>query len=244
MMGRVTRASELVLLAGLGLLFPTLALATDPASLRALISLRFPGLVWVTTEQLAGWLGSADEPAPILIDTRTPEEFAVSRIDGAARVSPDSERPAPEGALPERRIVVYCSVGYRSGAIARRLRKQGFEHVYNLEGGLFKWANEGRPIVDAGGEPARFVAEVSFATGKPKTRVLPARFGDGVAPAATTHHFLVPTGDAVEAFARGDLSPTGRISTGAWTTSRALPGALVGIDGTSPKVWVVRERAR
>ena len=32
----------------------------------------------------------------------------------------------------------------------------GFEHVYNLEGGIFQWANEGRALYRAG-EPAEKV---------------------------------------------------------------------------------------
>ena len=43
-------------------------------------------------------------------------------------------------------IVTYCSVGYRSAGVAQRLRAAGFTQVYNLEGSLFRWANEGRPL--------------------------------------------------------------------------------------------------
>ena len=47
---------------------------------------------------------------------------------------------------PERTVVVYCSVGYRSSRLAEELRARGFENVFNLEGSLFQWANEGRPL--------------------------------------------------------------------------------------------------
>ena len=43
-------------------------------------------------------------------------------------------------------VVVYCSVGYRSAAIVQRIERAGVGRVYNLEGGIFAWANEGRPI--------------------------------------------------------------------------------------------------
>ena len=46
----------------------------------------------------------------------------------------------------EHTVVVYCSVGYRSSQLAQELRRQGFENVFNLEGSLFQWANEGRPL--------------------------------------------------------------------------------------------------
>lgn len=43
---------------------------------------------------------------------------------------------------PDSHIVVYCSVSYRSSILARRLQDMGFTNVYNLEGSIFKWANE------------------------------------------------------------------------------------------------------
>lgn len=43
-------------------------------------------------------------------------------------------------------IVVYCSVGYRSAAVVDALRKAGRNEVFNLDGGIFRWANESRPL--------------------------------------------------------------------------------------------------
>jgi rhodanese-related sulfurtransferase len=144
-------------------LFVKPASAGDPTSLRWLISLRFPGVDWVSTDELAQWLevaaageegaegeggsgAAADEASVVLLDVRTQDEFETSQIAGATRVDPDAEASPLDGTAPDRRIVVYCSVGYRSGAMARRLSKAGFTRVYNLEGGIFQWANEGRAI--------------------------------------------------------------------------------------------------
>jgi 3-mercaptopyruvate sulfurtransferase SseA len=43
-------------------------------------------------------------------------------------------------------IVAYSSVGYRSARLAYWLGRQGYTRVANLEGSLFRWANEGRPM--------------------------------------------------------------------------------------------------
>jgi len=43
-------------------------------------------------------------------------------------------------------VVVYCSVGYRSSALAEKLQRAGFTNVVNLEGSIFQWANEGRTL--------------------------------------------------------------------------------------------------
>lgn len=44
------------------------------------------------------------------------------------------------------RSSIYCSVGYRSAGVTQRLREAGFTNVSNLQGSIFRWANEGRPV--------------------------------------------------------------------------------------------------
>jgi len=48
----------------------------------------------------------------------------------------------------ETRIVCYCSLGYRSSILAEKISKSGLENVkaYNLEGSIFKWANENKSL--------------------------------------------------------------------------------------------------
>lgn len=36
-------------------------------------------------------------------------------------------------------FLVYCRSGARSASACRRLKKEGFEHVYNLRGGITAW---------------------------------------------------------------------------------------------------------
>ncbi|HEY2801108.1 MAG TPA: rhodanese-like domain-containing protein [Chthoniobacterales bacterium] len=109
---------------------------------------------WITTEQLADWLADKDHPAPMLLDVRTPAEWKVSHLPGARQVDPAASAEAVAGATAKSApIVTYCSVGYRSGEMARRLRAAGFTRVRNLEGSIFEWGNEHRPLVH-GGKPA------------------------------------------------------------------------------------------
>lgn len=130
--------------------------------LKSLISLRFPGVRWIDRDRLAAWLGEEGGIDVVLLDVRTEEEFAVSHLPGAMRLDPDLEeddlrRLAPVASLArDATIVTYCSVGYRSAAAARQLARAGFGNVFNLEGGIFGWANSGR-AVHRDGKP---VAEV------------------------------------------------------------------------------------
>ncbi len=120
------------------------ASAQDPAALRTLIDARYDDVQWITTAALAAQLRS-DEP-PLLLDVRTAEEFAVSHIRGARRLDPDTPNFDVLPLQPNTRVVVYCSVGYRSAAVIEGLRARGVTDIKNLVGGLFEWANEGRAL--------------------------------------------------------------------------------------------------
>lgn len=109
---------------------------------------RFPKVQWITTRQLADWLADKNHQPPVLLDVRTEDEWNVSHLAGARRVNPNaSAETAAAGLSKETPIVTYCAVGYRSGELAVRLRGAGFTHVQNLEGSIFQWANEHRPLV-------------------------------------------------------------------------------------------------
>jgi rhodanese-related sulfurtransferase len=124
-----------------------------------MVQARFPGTQAITTAELAARLADQTRDPPLLIDVRERDEFAVSHLPGAVRLQPGSD-PAPWLAdiRPDqnRTIVLYCSVGYRSADMARRIAPRHRGEVLNLEGSIFAWANEGRPLV-RDGEPAREV---------------------------------------------------------------------------------------
>lgn len=108
----------------------------------------------ITTDSLASRLSDTTRARPVLLDTRTEAEFVVSHLAGAIHVDPSNPRVDELDLARDAEIVTYCSVGYRSSAVARVLQEEGFTNVSNLEGSIFKWANEGRPIAGADGSPA------------------------------------------------------------------------------------------
>lgn len=121
-----------------------------PERVVPLISARFPQVQWIETQTLAEWIRGDESPMPLLLDARSSEEFAVSHLPGAVHVDPVAPELGAIGFSPNRPIVVYCSVGYRSAAIAEQIERAGVGPVRNLRGGIFAWANEGRPIVHDG----------------------------------------------------------------------------------------------
>ena len=121
-------------------------------SLRA----NFPHVRWLSTSELARWLIDPELPAPVLLDVRTAAEFEVSHLPNARRIEPDSTaESAATGLSKETPIVTYCSIGFRSGQLARKLSAAGFTNVKNLEGSAFAWANEHRPLQRSDGQVTR-----------------------------------------------------------------------------------------
>lgn len=135
--------------------------AADSANWQSTLSLvrtRFPEVRQVSTETLDRWLADPSRQPPVLLDVRRKEEYAVSHLHGAIWVDPDLEGEKLAAALSgagvskDRPIVAYCSVGYRSSRTVRRLASIGFHDAANLEGSIFKWANEGRPVERSGSQ--------------------------------------------------------------------------------------------
>lgn len=156
MVGRMLRFHKAFLAATLGAILACGGGSdADLSSLEARIRTEFPGVPQLSTAELAAWLAEPSRPQPWLIDARSREEYEVSHLRGAIPAETVDEVEAATGGDRERPLVLYCSVGYRSSALAARLQAAGYTRVYNLEGSIFRWANEGRPVFRGGEEVRR-----------------------------------------------------------------------------------------
>lgn len=98
----------------------------------------------------------------LLLDVREAAEYRVSRIPGAIRVDPGIWTRSLVAQLGERArgrtVVLYCSVGVRSAKLAGRAQQAllagGAQRVVNLMGGIFRWHNEMRALVNEAGSTA------------------------------------------------------------------------------------------
>ncbi len=121
------------------------------SAVKKLIRKKFPTVTQISTHRLAHWLTSEEEEKPVLLDARELKEYEVSHLQAARLAgSENAAIAAIRGLEKEHPIVVYCSVGYRSSQLATRLQTLGYKKVYNLEGSIFQWANEGRPVYSKG----------------------------------------------------------------------------------------------
>jgi rhodanese-related sulfurtransferase len=119
-------------------------------------------IVQVSTEYVLARDKDADNNTPsiLLFDVREPDEFAVSHLPGAIRLAPDTTAEAflrdYGGRLDGITPVFYCSVGRRSNALAETVAAYSKTHALsvvpvNLRGGIFRWHNEAKPLVNEWG---------------------------------------------------------------------------------------------
>lgn len=89
-----------------------------------------------------------ETPLDLLIDVRTPEEWAKGYIAGAVHM-PLQGLMSYVDELPEAKdanIVVYCGVGHRGNIAATMLRTLGYTNIRNLSGGIGGWTTAGLPL--------------------------------------------------------------------------------------------------
>lgn len=89
----------------------------------------------------------ARAPDFVLLDCREPEELAIARIEGALHI-PMGDIPTRLQSLdPSKEYVVFCHHGVRSAHVVSFLRKQDFERVRNMAGGIDAWSRDVDPTV-------------------------------------------------------------------------------------------------
>ena len=86
--------------------------------------------------------------APLLLDVRTPEEFAQGHVPGATLVPVQELESRLRELEPykQRGVVAYCEVGGRASKAAELLRERGFANVRLLDGSMKRWREEGRQV--------------------------------------------------------------------------------------------------
>jgi rhodanese-related sulfurtransferase len=152
--------------AGAGLVYKTWGPPRTLEQMEARVASRWPKVAKLSRAGLAGHIAPTTAFANatiaanvVLFDVREANEHAVSHIPGSIRIDPEISREgflATHGpSLQGKMAVFYCAVGVRSALVIRDLepdiRASGAAHVYNLDGGIFGWHNDQRPLVDARG---------------------------------------------------------------------------------------------
>lgn len=90
-------------------------------------------------------------PNAILVDVRTPSEYAEGHLENARNIDWKSSDFAKRMDSIDHNapLYLYCLGGGRSNAAANQLKKQGFTHIKQLKGGFLAWKNDNLPIEEA-----------------------------------------------------------------------------------------------
>lgn len=84
----------------------------------------------------------------VILDVREDSEYKQGHIAKAVHI-PLGQLKQRIGELDkyrERTVVAYCRTGHRSNSAAAVLRKQGFDKIHNLAGGIVAWQNANLPV--------------------------------------------------------------------------------------------------
>ena len=85
----------------------------------------------------------------IIIDVRTPEEFADGHIENAINIDfySDSFKTGLNKLDKNKTYLVYCRTGNRSRSTLNIMKELGFKEVYHLDVGIVGWLDEGLPTI-------------------------------------------------------------------------------------------------
>jgi rhodanese-related sulfurtransferase len=85
---------------------------------------------------------------PLILDVRTPEEFADGHLAGAVNISSaDPEFSKKIAALDQTRpVLVHCAAGGRSRRVLPALEALKFPSIHHLAAGFNGWLDAGKPV--------------------------------------------------------------------------------------------------
>lgn len=98
------------------------------------------------TPQQATVMGNDDDT--LMLDIRSAADFKTGRVLNSKNI-PFAELSKRMDDLQKHRdkpVVLICKTGQTAGSAANMLRKDGYEKVYRMTGGMVEWTNQGLPL--------------------------------------------------------------------------------------------------
>lgn len=89
------------------------------------------------------------DPAVVVLDVRTPAEFATGHLANAINIDAQSGSFEQQIAAldPDKTYAVYCRSGNRSQGAVATMSDAGFMNIVELESGIVGWQAAGLPII-------------------------------------------------------------------------------------------------
>lgn len=91
----------------------------------------------------------ASEAGVVVLDVRTPAEFAAGHIASAINIDVEGMTFGGDTSKLDKTAsyAVYCQSGRRSGIAVGELKDAGFTNLFELDGGILAWQSAGLPTV-------------------------------------------------------------------------------------------------
>jgi len=83
----------------------------------------------------------------VLIDVRTPQEFALERVNGALLAPMQAFEPNHMPDQRNKQIVFHCGSGVRSAKVAHQVLATGEKRIAHMAGGFAAWKEAGLPYM-------------------------------------------------------------------------------------------------
>ena len=85
----------------------------------------------------------------VILDVRNDQEYKQGHVVDALSIpaSKIESRIKELEAYRDKPVIIVCKMGQQSGSVGKQLRKQGFEQVYRMSGGMTEWSHMQLPLV-------------------------------------------------------------------------------------------------
>lgn len=93
------------------------------------------------------WVQGDQSKIPfMLLDVRTPEEYAEGHIAGAKLIPVQVLAEHLNEVPKDKQVYIYCKSGGRSSRASKLLASNGFTNIENIKGGFDAWKAAGYPV--------------------------------------------------------------------------------------------------
>lgn len=100
----------------------------------------------ITSQMLTNYVNREDA---VVVDIRGQGDFGKGHIQGAINMplSQLKDKAQDLEKYKDRPIIMVCANGIQVGGACETLRKEGFENLYKLTGGMSAWTGDNLPVV-------------------------------------------------------------------------------------------------
>jgi rhodanese-related sulfurtransferase len=105
------------------------------------------------------------QPSLLVIDVRTPVEFAEVRVSQARNIPLDELKPGSLQLPKDQPVYLLCRSGQRATKAADKLAKEGFSQPIVVEGGTLAWIGANLPVTRSAGKIISLERQVRIVAG-------------------------------------------------------------------------------